>query len=155
MYRVHGNDGNTYEASSLAVLQEWANEGRVIKTTVVEDLLSGTEGPAGAIEGLLFSSMNGPIAEGGAVEYPRFDPAMDWTVHLPLVKAIVSALCFSPIGIVAVIYAARVPEILARGDKERARRAIRMANFLANLALFVGMAWIFVQAKYIVPLMKL
>ena len=153
MFRVHGNDGNTHEAPSLAALQEWVNEGRVIQSTIVEDLLSGTEGPASAIEGLTFPKLDVSSGQQGSSAYPRAPSSSpDWAIHLPLVKAIIATLCCSPVGLVALIYAAKVPEILARGDRERAYKVARIANLWSNVALLSGFAWYVLFSKFLGPL---
>jgi hypothetical protein len=149
MYRVHGNDGATYEAPNLATLQQWVQEGRIISTTVVEDLLSGTEGPASAIEGLRISIPSAPFATEDGNGYPRVQEQPDGCLtHLPLAVAIVSTLCFSPIGVIAVIYAAKIPQFLAAGDTEKAKRYARIAYRIANLSFIAGILWVMLLVKF-------
>ncbi len=56
-----------------------------------------------------------------------------------LVKAILSTcLCFVPLGIVAIVFAAQVNVRLEYGDHEGATRASKQANFYGNLSIWLG-----------------
>ncbi len=151
MYRVHANDGNLYEAPSLAVLQQWVQEGRLIPSTVVEDLLSGTEGPASAIEGLRFH-LAGDYTEpsAGNAEYPRVTPVQNpgCAVHVPLVLVTLTTCFFAPAGVIGVIFAAKIPQLLAQGDTEKAKQYARIAYLFAALALVLGTLFQMLLMKY-------
>jgi hypothetical protein len=141
MYRVEGKDGNRYEAPNLATLQQWVMEGRIISTTVVEDLLSGTEGPASGVEGLrLLAQTDAGVPVPPKTEYPRLNGIQitDFMVYAPLVRAVIATMVIPPIGVLAVIFAAKIPEILASGDAEKAMHTARVANMISNLALIIG-----------------
>jgi hypothetical protein len=146
MYRIHGADGNAYEAPSLAVLQVWVLEGRVIPATIVEDLLSGTEGPASGIPGLEFHQGTNDFAQPNQA-VPQYKPS-EVTIYLPLIKAVISTLCCSYIGVFAVIYAAKIPEIIAAGDTAKARQYARIANILSNISFIVGVLFQILFLKY-------
>lgn len=56
-----------------------------------------------------------------------------------LAKAILSTiLCCLPFGIVAIVYAARVPGEVAAGDYPGARESSRLANLWGNVAVITG-----------------
>ncbi|MBC7967337.1 MAG: CD225/dispanin family protein [Fuerstia sp.] len=60
-------------------------------------------------------------------------------VRTHLVKAILSTcLCFVPLGIVAIVFAAQVNVRLEYGDHTGATRASKQANFYGNLSIWLG-----------------
>ena len=60
-------------------------------------------------------------------------------VRTHLVKAILSTcLCFVPLGIVAIVFAAQVNVRLEYGDHAGATRASKQANFYGNLSIWLG-----------------
>jgi hypothetical protein len=60
-------------------------------------------------------------------------------VRTHLVKAILSTcLCFVPLGIVAIVFAAQVKVRLEYGDHAGATRASKQANFYGNLSIWLG-----------------
>ena len=143
MYRVHGNDGNLYDVPSLAVLQQYVDEHRVVRNTVVDDLLSGDTLTAEGIEGLRWTrEFEEPLTANSAVN--RDDIAL----HFLLFKAIVATVfCCSPVAIYSVILAAKVPEILKQGDTERAKATIMKAHLWANIGILTGILWIIFAVK--------
>lgn len=60
-------------------------------------------------------------------------------VRTHLLKAIFSTcLCFVPLGIVAIVFAAQVNVRLEYGDQAGATRASKQANFYGNLSIWLG-----------------
>ena len=56
-----------------------------------------------------------------------------------LVKAIISTcVCFVPLGIVAIVFAAQVNVRLEYGDSAGAMKASKQANFYGNLSVWLG-----------------
>lgn len=144
MYRVHGHDGNLYEVPSLAVLQQYVDEHRVIKSTIVEDLLSGATMTAEGVEGLRWTQEPIELSDLG----PQLASA-DMSARLVLAKAIFATIvCCSPVAVYAVILAAKVPEILAQGDEDRAKRTMMKAHLWANLGMLAGIIWLIVVYKF-------
>ncbi len=54
-YFVVADDGNKYGPADLDTLNTWVNEGRVLKTTLLEEETSGARMVAGSVAGLIWS----------------------------------------------------------------------------------------------------
>lgn len=66
------------------------------------------------------------------------EPAVRVRTHLGWAVA-VSALCFLPVGLIAVLYGLRASRALTGGDPERARRLARVARRWIVLAVILGL----------------
>lgn len=61
-YFVINPDGQRYGPADLATLQQWANEGRVVATTALEEEATGTRTQASAVPGLMLGGGQPPNA---------------------------------------------------------------------------------------------
>ncbi len=67
------------------------------------------------------------------------EPELPSSVPTHLVKAILSTcVCFAPLGIVAIVFAAQVNVRLQYGDRAGAMKASQQANFYGNLSIWLG-----------------
>ncbi|MBI1331712.1 MAG: hypothetical protein GC165_02415 [Armatimonadetes bacterium] len=63
-YFVIGNDGQKYGPADIATLNQWAQEGRLTPTTMLEDAATGQQTMASQMPGISF-----PVAAPGAPSY--------------------------------------------------------------------------------------
>ncbi len=133
-YYVIGSDGQRYGPVDVTQLQQWVNEGRVTRTTMVVEESSGQQYAANIIAGLIF-----PMTQGGPQQSQQ-DPSQYYArpgfgqqplyagpvpnTGLSIGLAIFSMLCCGcmPLGIVALIYAIQANSAASRGDIGEANR---------------------------------
>jgi hypothetical protein len=77
-YYVLGQDGHRYGPADVATLTQWAYDGRVLPTTLLEDAGSGARMPASAVAGITFGPQAmsppptpGPGQYGGGYSQPQ------------------------------------------------------------------------------------
>lgn len=59
-YYVVMPDGSKYGPATLDILNEWAQQGRILPTTIIERASDGTQGPASLLPGLILPSAGAP-----------------------------------------------------------------------------------------------
>jgi len=75
---------------------------------------------------------------------PPSSGAPDAAVPNYLVLAIISLFCCLPLGIVAVIFAARVNGLVQAGDTAGALESSRKAKLFSYISIGLGLVWIIV-----------
>jgi len=144
-YFVLDQSGARYGPATVAQLSQWAAEGRVLRTTTLEDAESGQQLPASSVAGLIIPATAGPSAPGPnpyaeAPSYGAYQrPMQESNVQNNLWKAIFATLCCCPIlGIVAIVNAAQVDGHNKRGDYMAAKTASDRASTYANWGIAIG-----------------
>ena len=145
-YFVLDPAGNRYGPADLVQLNQWAAEGRVVRTTVLEHATTGQQVVAGTLPGLVIPDMG--AAPMNTADYSR-PPSMEAAYarapipeNIPnnLSKAIFATVCCCiPLGIVAIVNAAKVDGLVARGEYGLARDASRKADQIANWSIIIGL----------------
>lgn len=76
-YFVIANDGQKYGPADIATLNQWAQEGRVLPTQMLEDAATGTQTMASQVPGLIFPAaasqpnFQNPNQHNPYQQYPR------------------------------------------------------------------------------------
>ncbi|MBS1701447.1 MAG: DUF4339 domain-containing protein [Armatimonadetes bacterium] len=111
-YFVIGNDGQKYGPADIATLNQWAQEGRLTPTTMLEDAATGQQTMASQMPGISF-----PVAAPGAPSYGPTYQAGNFTpggmmddgsgdITKVWIFSALSLLCCPIIfGILAIVYA--------------------------------------------------
>ena len=110
-YFVIAADGQKYGPADVVTLNHWAQEGRVMPTSWLEDATTGQRVPANTVPGLMF-----PMNTQGASNYhqpnyqhapgPAFGDNGASDVTKVWIFSALSVFCCSLLGIVAIIFAA-------------------------------------------------
>jgi hypothetical protein len=110
-YYVVAPDGQKYGPGDIVTLNQWAQQGRVLPTTLLEDATTGVRLPANQVQGMIFGldqQMGGYSAPPiGYQQYPRTGYGVadngDGDYQKALIFGIIGLLCcpivFSSIGI--------------------------------------------------------
>ena len=108
-YYVVSPDGQKYGPGDVVTLNQWAQQGRVLPTTVLEDVTTGARLPASQVPGMMFApASTGDYAQPPAYQqYPRTGYGLtdngDGDYQKALIFGILGLLCcpliFSSIGI--------------------------------------------------------
>ncbi len=141
-YFVHTATGEKYGPASADTLSQWASEGRIPPGTQVEDAKTGTRMPVVNVPGFISTQ---PMAMSSVPPTSRIESGQ-WQnpmahigyqkVENNLVKAILTTFfCFTPFGIVAIVYAAQVDGLALKGDIAGARNSAAKANTWANWSI--------------------
>lgn len=158
-YFVIGTDNQKYGPVDLAQLQQWVNEGRVLRNTMVVEESSGQQYAASAVAGLNFPVTTAPPNAGpqGASQYyhrpgygapNNFDsrpaPQTGQTIGLAIFSLI---CCCWPLGIVSLVYAIQANSNASSGNISEAYRlndqARNWAYWSIALGLIVGVIYFF------------
>lgn len=163
-YFMTGPDGNKYGPVELSVLNQWAQEGRLIGSTIIEYEGSARRVFANELPGLNLPQPATPTAGPAAgpaaaanpmgVGYPREIPG-DIPNHM--VKSIVCLLCCSIIfGLIPLFQSIAVNNHIKTGNYNLAREASDKANRYGNNILIIfgilNLLWVF--ASVLLPLMS-
>ena len=107
-YFVISNDGQKYGPADVATLNQWAQQGRVLPTSMLEDSATGQQIVANQLPGLMFPPPSGP-AMGGPVGYPRggapYDDGSGDITKVWIFSALSLLCCPIVFGILAIVYA--------------------------------------------------
>lgn len=141
-YFVIGPTGEKFGPANIEVLNQWAQQNRVLPSNYVEDAATGTRMLASQVPGLIF-----PVVPPMTANYPRAGFSEPYEkVENHLVKAILTTLfCCLPIGIAAIVFASQVDGHARVGNMTAARESARKANMWANIAIGLGLAYIIVM----------
>ena len=153
-YYVVAPDGQKYGPGDVVTLNQWAQQGRVLPTTVLEDASTGARFAASQVPGMTFAPApaNDFAQPPSYQQYPRMGYGVsdngDSDYQKALIFGILGLLCcpliFSSIGIyfasLGVIAAALVYEHLEarRGDVASVNRAFFQANAVVGAAFVAG-----------------
>ncbi|MBS1726867.1 MAG: hypothetical protein JST51_09115 [Armatimonadetes bacterium] len=111
-YFVIGNDGQKYGPADISTLNQWAQEGRLTPTSMLEDATTGQQTMASQMPGISF-----PVAAPGAPSYGPTYQAGNFTpggmmddgsgdITKVWIFSVLSLLCCPIIfGILAIVYA--------------------------------------------------
>lgn len=153
-----GPDGNKYGPVELAVLNQWAQEGRLIGSTIIEFEGSARRVYANELEGLYLpqpaAPTAGPAATPMGVGYPREIPG-DIPNHMA--KSIVCLLCCSILfGLIPLFQSIAVNNHVKTGNYALAREASDKANRYGNniLIIFGIINLLWVGLSIFLPLMS-
>ena len=148
MYRVNVG-GTDYFAPDLATLQQWASQGRVLPDTMIWVESTQQNVRAAEVPGLQFGG-GGYAQPPGPAAYPRQGYAQPGTyekVPNNLVIAIISTICCCmPLGVAAIVFAAQVDGLAARGETAKAQDYANKAKLCAIIGIVCGL---FTNAAYI------
>ncbi len=108
-YFVISNDGQKYGPADVPTLNQWAQEGRVFPTSMLEDAATGARVPANQVPGINFPPPNQGQPQ-GYQQYPRANFATDDGSSDVTKVWIFSALAIVPccpliFGILAIVFA--------------------------------------------------
>lgn len=149
-YYVIGADGNRYGPVDMTQLQAWVGEGRVTRTTMVVEEMSGQQYAASAIAGLNFPmtgpEVNAPAGSGyyhrpgyGAPQGGAYDPRPAPNTGLTIGLAAFSMICCCLIGgIVSLIYAIQANSQASAGNISEAYRLDGTARNWAYASIAIG-----------------
>ena len=141
MFKIIGADGQEYGPVDLAQIQEWIRGNRVNGQTVAQKVGETDWKPLGSFPEFAtqFASAPPPL-QGGLRPAPPFVAGTTSTeVPTYLVPAILcTLLCCLPLGVPALVYAAKVGNKQAAGDIEGARIASQNARTWCWVAFGVG-----------------
>ena len=109
-YYVVAPDGQKYGPGDVVILNQWAQQGRVLPSTILEDASTGARVPASQVPGMIFAAepnSGGFSAPPNYQQYPRQGYGIadngDGDYQKALVFGIIGLLCcpvvFSSIGI--------------------------------------------------------
>jgi hypothetical protein len=149
-YFVVGTNGERFGPASVDELNKWATEGRVNTTTMVvaeglTDMMLISNVPGFRLEAVVIPPVNN-------FQYPRQGIPNNLRSQY-LVKAILATLfCCLPVGIVAIVYAAKVDSLSRSGDIYGAEDAARKANLWANWSIGLSLTGTFLYIILIVVL---
>lgn len=139
-YYVISPNGEKYGPADIALLKEWAAQGRIQRSTTIEDAVTGNQYPASMI--VDFQVIAPPPLN---YQTPAAQPRQERYIHTEnhLTKAIISTLCCClPLGVVAIVYATQVEGHSRRGDVSSAQDAADKASAWANWSIGLTIAWI-------------
>lgn len=145
-YFVLTDDGNRFGPADFAMLQQWANEHRIVPTSRIVDPMGQTV-LAHTIIGLQF-----PLAPPPGMGQPQGEPFTGYprgygatgapassTDTALLVKAILSTvLCCMPLGIAAIVFVVQAGSHASHGRTLEAADANRKAHQFANWSIGIG-----------------
>ncbi len=146
-YFVIGPTGEKFGPANVEILNQWAQQNRVLPSNYVEDAAMGTRMLASAVPGLVF-----PVAAPSVANYPRAGYSETYEkVENHLVKAILTTLfCCMPVGIAAIVYASQVDGHARSGNLAAARESARKANMWANISIGCILAYVGIYVIVIV-----
>lgn len=146
-YFVIGPTGEKFGPANVEVLNQWAQQNRVLPSNYVEDAATGARMLATEVPGIVF-----PVVPPSVANYPRAGTQGHYErVENHLVKAILTTLfCCLPLGIVAIVYASQVDGHARVGDIAAARESARKANLWANIAIGCILAYFAIYAIFII-----
>ena len=97
------------------------------------------------------TAASAPAVNRAAGNAPNLGEDLPKNVENHMVKAILSTcLCCLPLGVVSIVYAAKVKPALLAEDEDAAREASKKANFWGNLALIIGGVIYIIQLSLLV-----
>jgi Interferon-induced transmembrane protein/GYF domain 2 len=144
-YFVVGPNGERFGPASVDELNQWGREGRVNTTTMVVAEGLTDMMPISNVAGFRLEIAPMPPHQG---QYQNPSPYMR-TTQVPnhLAKAIISTLlCCLPLGVVAIVYAAKVDSLARTGNIAEAEDASQKASMWANWSIGV---WLVGAVLYI------
>lgn len=150
-YYVIDASGQKYGPANAQTLNQWAVEGRINAMTTVEAANGGMRMPVTSVPGFQLPAPSGPAAQQGygpnfGVPTGQFasNPygVVGQKVESNLVKAIfVTLCCCMPLGIVSIVFAAKVDGLARGGAYQEAQDAAAKANTFANWGIGLGLVW--------------
>lgn len=148
-FYIIGSDGQRYGPVDLTQLQQWVNENRVTRTTMVVEEMSGVQYAAGAVNGLQFPPPAGAPQAGvpqGSQHYyrPGYGSAPSYSGPVPNTGASIGLAIFSMVcccligGVISLIYAIQANSAVAQGNYADAARLDATARTWAYWSLALG-----------------
>ncbi|MBS1701261.1 MAG: CD225/dispanin family protein [Armatimonadetes bacterium] len=143
MYYVWGSGGERYGPANEDLLTEWASQGRISLSSMVEVVETGDRMLVSSVPGFIPSAVVSHAWQPPATPAPASYPRAYGTVNNHLVKSILSIFFGVHIlGIIATIFAVQVDGHVRRGDYVSAETASRRANLLANISIGIFVAMV-------------
>jgi len=149
---------NKYGPASLELLNFWALEGRVVPTSILEEVATQQRLQASQLFGLTFPLVNPgipPIVPREQAHYPyaeapgpsnyyrppgfAMDPTLVKRASSAMTSGILTTVCIGcmPIGIVSIVFASQAQKAIREGNSLAAEARIRKANTWAIVSLGV------------------
>jgi hypothetical protein len=149
MFKIIGADGQEYGPVELAQIQQWIRGNRVNGQTMAQKTGETDWKPLSSFPELTaqFASAPPPLPGSLAPSPPFVAGIASAGVPTYLVPAILcTLLCCLPLGVPALVYAAKVGNKLAAGDIAGAQIASRNARTWCWVAFGVGVLWNIIAA---------